>query len=108
MTNNNSTTKRLSDSDLEDLICELEAAGFYRRQLICLVELQELRKSSPITAAASDVLAERQRQMTTKRGRWPWDKVWWPSDRRRNLVKVGALILAEIERIDCLRSNGHE
>lgn len=33
---------------------------------------------------------------------WPWDKAWWkPSDdRRRNLVKAGALILAEIERID--------
>jgi hypothetical protein len=32
---------------------------------------------------------------------WPWDIDWWrPSDRRRNLVKAGALILAEIERLD--------
>jgi hypothetical protein len=32
---------------------------------------------------------------------WPWDLKWWkPKDRRRNLVKAGALILAEIERID--------
>lgn len=32
---------------------------------------------------------------------WPWDPEWWkPSDRRRNLVKAGALILAEIERLD--------
>jgi hypothetical protein len=32
---------------------------------------------------------------------WPWsDEVWKPSDRRRNLVKAGALILAEIERMD--------
>lgn len=32
---------------------------------------------------------------------WPWDKKWWkPSDRRRNLVKAGALIQAEIERLD--------
>ena len=35
---------------------------------------------------------------------WPltgWDWSWWkPKDRRRNLVKAGALILAEIERID--------
>ncbi len=32
---------------------------------------------------------------------WPWDKKWWkPSDRRRDLIKAGALILAEIERID--------
>lgn len=32
---------------------------------------------------------------------WPWDASWWkPKGRRRNLVKSGALILAEIERID--------
>lgn len=32
---------------------------------------------------------------------WPWRPSWWkPSDARRNLVKAGALILAEIERID--------
>lgn len=31
---------------------------------------------------------------------WPWSGWWKPTDRRRNLVKAGALILAEIERID--------
>jgi len=34
---------------------------------------------------------------------WPqqWDHSWWkPSDRRRDLVKAGALIVAEIERLD--------
>lgn len=32
---------------------------------------------------------------------WPWDESWWkPSNPRRNLVKAGALILAEIERLD--------
>lgn len=32
---------------------------------------------------------------------WPWNARWWkPSDRRRNLIKAGALILAEIERLD--------
>lgn len=34
---------------------------------------------------------------------WPrsWDYTWFkPSDRRRDLVKAGALILAEIERLD--------
>lgn len=33
---------------------------------------------------------------------WPWGRQWWkPSrDPRRNLVKAGALILAEIERLD--------
>ncbi|MBO6893413.1 MAG: hypothetical protein JJ866_15830 [Roseibium sp.] len=34
---------------------------------------------------------------------WPhgWDPRWFrPGDRRRNLVKAGALIIAEIERLD--------
>lgn len=33
---------------------------------------------------------------------WPWSAEWWKpsSDNRRNLVKAGALILAEIERLD--------
>ncbi|MES3446771.1 hypothetical protein [Citrobacter freundii] len=32
---------------------------------------------------------------------WPWPNEWWkPSMRRRDLVKAGALILAEIERLD--------
>lgn len=32
---------------------------------------------------------------------WPWEHHWWkPRDRRRDLVRAGALILAEIERLD--------
>jgi hypothetical protein len=32
---------------------------------------------------------------------WPWAAAWWkPRDKRRNLVKAAALILAEIERLD--------
>lgn len=32
---------------------------------------------------------------------WPWFEDWWkPADTRRNLVKAGALIVAEIERLD--------
>ena len=32
---------------------------------------------------------------------WPWLNAWWkPTDPRRDLVKAGALILAEIERLD--------
>ncbi|MDW3683898.1 hypothetical protein RA280_19550 [Cupriavidus sp. CV2] len=32
---------------------------------------------------------------------WPWATAWWkPRDRRSNLVRAGALILAEIERLD--------
>ncbi|WP_347220307.1 hypothetical protein [Chryseobacterium sp.] len=38
---------------------------------------------------------------------WPWDWSWWkPKGRRRNLVKAGALILAEIDRLD--RKDSHE
>ncbi|RUV65806.1 hypothetical protein EOA64_00220 [Mesorhizobium sp. M1A.F.Ca.IN.022.02.1.1] len=44
-------------------------------------------------------------QRETSRGHaplsWPWADKWWkPSDRRRDLVKAGALIVAEIERLD--------
>ena len=32
---------------------------------------------------------------------WPWARKWWkPTTPRRDLVKAGALILAEIERLD--------
>lgn len=35
--------------------------------------------------------------------RWPWSLKWWkPSNYRRSLVKAGAIILAEIERLDRL------
>jgi hypothetical protein len=31
---------------------------------------------------------------------WPWDDEWWkPGDRIRDLVKAGALIAAEIDRL---------
>jgi len=32
---------------------------------------------------------------------WPWSETWWkPKNRRRDLVRAGALIVAEIERLD--------
>lgn len=35
---------------------------------------------------------------------WPWDDKWWkPTNARRDLVKAGALILAEIERLDRIK-----
>lgn len=91
-------------------------------------------ESRAVTAAAADVLAERQRQVaaegwTAERddsyqnseladaaacyaihahnqgfstpAHWPWSTTWWKqTNPRRDLVKAGALILAEIERID--------
>ncbi|MEP2103076.1 MAG: hypothetical protein ABJP02_04970 [Parasphingorhabdus sp.] len=32
---------------------------------------------------------------------WPWNHTWWkPKSYRENLVRAGALIVAEIERLD--------
>lgn len=40
-------------------------------------------------------------RMTSHINYWPWSLAWWkPSTPRRDLVKAGALILAEIERLD--------
>ncbi len=41
------------------------------------------------------------RQSTIVERLWPWSPDWWkPIGERRDLVKAGALILAEIERLD--------
>jgi hypothetical protein len=32
---------------------------------------------------------------------WPWEPEWWkPTEKRRDLIKAAALIVAEIEKID--------
>lgn len=101
-------------------------------------ELWKVRAALP-GAAAADVLAERQRQISAEgwtpehddehtefcagRGlselaraakayieadvyNWPWTPISFkPTSPRRNLVKAGALILAEIERLDRLSPN---
>ena len=37
---------------------------------------------------------------------WPWTREWWkPSDRLRNLEKAGALIAAEIDRLQRLAAS---
>ena len=39
---------------------------------------------------------------------WPWDERWWkptPDNRIKELVKTGALIAAEIDRIQNLQNN---
>ena len=37
--------------------------------------------------------------------RWPWSRDWWkPKDRRRDLIRAAALIVAEIERLDRLEA----
>lgn len=98
------------------------------------VRLHSELESRTVTAAAADVLAERQRQVTAEGwtaerddgyqnseladaaacyaihahnqgfstpAHWPWSQYWWKqTSPRRDLVKAGALILAEIERLD--------
>jgi hypothetical protein len=35
---------------------------------------------------------------------WPWSFEWWkPKDRIRNLVRAGALIAAEIDRLQAMQ-----
>lgn len=47
-------------------------------------------------------------QATIKRTHfWPWEPKWWkptPDDRVRELTKAGALIAAEIDRLQALKS----
>lgn len=54
-------------------------------------------------AAACYALPAGMRQMTEMScpWGWPWDPSWWkPKNRRKDLVRAAALILAEIGRID--------
>jgi hypothetical protein len=38
---------------------------------------------------------------------WPWDYSWWkPKDRRRDLIRAAALVVAEIERLDRANAKG--
>lgn len=40
---------------------------------------------------------------------WPWHSIHWkPKDRRRNLVRAAALIVAEIERLDRQEAQSRE
>lgn len=40
-------------------------------------------------------------EMNFFRRYWPWERHWWkPKDRRRDLVRAAALLVAEIERLD--------
>ncbi|WP_018435313.1 Lar family restriction alleviation protein [Paraburkholderia atlantica] len=117
----------LSLTDIDCDICE--------ELTIPLYAAPPAAATAPLTDAARDVLAERQRQVTAEgwtpahddehteseialaaacyamaaggyaKGQtppnWPWSLSWWkPAYGRRDLIKAGALILAESERID--------
>lgn len=124
-------SKRLTAD--EKRIAELERQNSVLADGVIRAE-QWLLESRTFTAAAADVLAERQRQVTAEGwtaerddgyqnseladaaacyaihahnqgfstpAHWPWSQDWWKqTSPRRDLVKAGALILAEIERLD--------
>ena len=48
--------------------------------------------------------------MHTQPKEWPWDGDWWKPDTNpvRNLVKAGALIAAEIDRLQRIRQRAVE
>lgn len=60
--------------------------------------------ASPKRVFVSDQMAGRGYEAYTQYfDAWPWADEWWkPKDRRRDLVRAGALIVAEIERLDRL------
>lgn len=54
-----------------------------------------------ISAAPADALNDEDLLADTMESIWPWEATWLkPTDPRRDLVKAGALIAAEIERLD--------
>ena len=64
----------------------------------------EMARAAACYAVGSDALVKEEGDDWYKLTRtevWPWDAEWWkPGTSRQNLVKAGALILAEIERLD--------
>ena len=52
-----------------------------------------------------DALREKVQRLV--RELWPWaDRLWKPKDRRHDLIKAAALLLAEIERLDRITERG--
>lgn len=77
---------------------QIEVEGFS-------TEHDDQHKDSELAAAAVCYVARRCRGKIwwskIVEAYWPWDLDWWkPTDRRMDLVKAGALIIAEIERLD--------
>lgn len=65
-------------------------------------ELADAAACYAAPGAVTSVVPESVLATDSRRLYWPWDWKWWKpgNDRRRRLVKAGALIVAEIERLD--------
>lgn len=69
----------------------------------------EHRDDALAHAAACYLLATHPRTNVYTMTLWPWNTTWWkpsPEDRVRELVKAGALIAAEIDRLNGTRPPG--
>lgn len=102
--------------DLKERIAELEARAFNPAILDVIAERQRQKTVEGWTPEHDDEHCNGELAMAAvcyinetgtvnrnggKPWGWPWDASWWkPNTRRRNLVKAGALVMAEIERID--------
>ncbi|EEW1782580.1 hypothetical protein D6924_00100 [Escherichia coli] len=98
----------------ENQIAELEARTFNPAILDVIAERQRQKavegwtsehddayQNSELADAAACYAINAHNQGLSTPAHWPWAPDWWKqSGPRRDLVKAGALILAEIERID--------
>ena len=97
-----------------DRIAELEARAFNPAILDVIAERQRQQsvegwtpehdnayQNSELADAAACYAIHAHNQGFSVPAHWPWSPDWWKqSGARRDLVKAGALIIAEIERID--------
>jgi hypothetical protein len=75
------------------------ASGEMAKAAACYAYIAGLHPDARVMVDDAPLYAG-QNMVVTKR-LWPWAWSWWkPKDRRRDLVRAGALILAEIERLD--------
>lgn len=98
----------------EERIAELEVLAFNHALLDVISERQrqmavegwtsehdDAYQNSELADAAACYAINAHNQGLSTPAHWPWAPDWWKqSGPRRDLVKAGALILAEIERID--------
>lgn len=98
----------------EKRIAELQILAFNPALLDVIAERQRQRavegwtsehddayQNSELADAAACYAIHAHNQGFSTPAHWPWSPDWWKqSGARRDLVKAGALILAEIERID--------
>ena len=98
----------------EKRVVELEVLAFNPALLDVISERQRQRaiegwtsehddayQNSELADAAACYAIHANNQGISTPAHWPWSPDWWKqSGARRDLVKAGALILAEIERID--------